>query len=128
MSYVKQAGKGSAKSNFIAHLLVQVMSTISSSEKIIPTTIEYLDIAGLVKGASQGEGLGNKFLSNIRECDSIVQARFMPVHCICKSLPSENSFLRTLSRLSSIVDGLNKCTAFNNVSADSCLYANYLCL
>ena len=49
------------------------MSAISSSEKIIPTTIEYLDIAGLVKGASQGEGLGNKFLSNIRECDSIVQ-------------------------------------------------------
>ena len=49
------------------------MSTISKSEKIIPTTIEYLDIAGLVKGASQGEGLGNKFLSNVRECDSIVQ-------------------------------------------------------
>ena len=77
MSYLKQAGKGSAKLTFIAHLLVQVMSTISSSEKIIPTTIEYLDIAGLVKGASQGEGLGNKFLSNIRECDSIVQARLI---------------------------------------------------
>ena len=60
---------------------LQVMSTISSSEKIIPTTIEYLDIAGLVKGASQGEGLGNKFLSNIRECDSIVQ-----VHAQLQSL------------------------------------------
>ena len=56
---------------------VQVMSSISSSEKIIPTTIEYLDIAGLVKGASQGEGLGNKFLSNIRECDSIVQVTYI---------------------------------------------------
>lgn len=49
------------------------MSTISKSAKIVPTTIEYVDIAGLVKGASKGEGLGNKFLSNIRECDSIVQ-------------------------------------------------------
>ncbi|MFZ7120901.1 MAG: redox-regulated ATPase YchF [Eubacteriaceae bacterium] len=42
-----------------------------NSEKIIPTTIEFLDIAGLVKGASKGEGLGNKFLSHIREVDAI---------------------------------------------------------
>lgn len=41
-------------------------------EKITPATIEFVDIAGLVKGASKGEGLGNKFLSNIRECDAIV--------------------------------------------------------
>jgi GTP-binding protein YchF len=40
---------------------------------LIPTTIEYVDIAGLVKGASQGEGLGNKFLSHIREVDAVVQ-------------------------------------------------------
>ncbi|KAK2080033.1 hypothetical protein QBZ16_002429 [Prototheca wickerhamii] len=39
----------------------------------VPTTMEFVDIAGLVKGASKGEGLGNKFLANIRECDSIVQ-------------------------------------------------------
>jgi len=39
----------------------------------VPTSIEFVDIAGLVKGASTGEGLGNKFLANIRECDSIVQ-------------------------------------------------------
>ena len=39
----------------------------------MPTSIEFVDIAGLVKGASTGEGLGNKFLANIRECDSIVQ-------------------------------------------------------
>ena len=42
------------------------------SARIIPTTIEFVDIAGLVKGASQGEGLGNKFLSHIREVDAIV--------------------------------------------------------
>lgn len=42
-------------------------------EKFTPATIEFVDIAGLVKGASKGEGLGNKFLSNIREVDAIVQ-------------------------------------------------------
>ncbi len=41
-------------------------------EKVIPTTVEIVDIAGLVKGASKGEGLGNKFLANIRECDAIL--------------------------------------------------------
>ena len=43
------------------------------TERPVPTTMEFVDIAGLVKGASKGEGLGNKFLANIRECDSIVQ-------------------------------------------------------
>ncbi len=47
------------------------ISKISGSEKIIPAAIEFVDIAGLVKGASQGEGLGNKFLANIRECNAI---------------------------------------------------------
>ena len=47
------------------------LSKISLSEKVLPTTIEFIDIAGLVKGASKGEGLGNKFLSNIREVDAI---------------------------------------------------------
>ncbi len=42
-------------------------------QKVVPTTIEFLDIAGLVKGASQGEGLGNQFLSHIRQTDAIVQ-------------------------------------------------------
>jgi GTP-binding protein YchF len=50
---------------------LELLTTFSDSEKTIPTTIEFLDIAGLVKGASQGEGLGNKFLSNIREVDAI---------------------------------------------------------
>src|SRR3989338_8597503 len=47
------------------------LAELSSSKKIINTTIEFYDIAGLVKGASQGEGLGNKFLANIREVDAI---------------------------------------------------------
>ena len=40
--------------------------------RIVPATVEIVDIAGLVKGASKGEGLGNKFLGNIRECDAII--------------------------------------------------------
>ncbi|HZK33732.1 MAG TPA: redox-regulated ATPase YchF [Bacillota bacterium] len=45
---------------------------MNDSKKVVPTMVEFLDIAGLVKGASQGEGLGNKFLSHIREVDAIV--------------------------------------------------------
>ncbi|HSR89408.1 MAG TPA: redox-regulated ATPase YchF [Candidatus Udaeobacter sp.] len=52
---------------------LQKLSEVSKSQKIIPTVIEFVDIAGLVKGASEGEGLGNKFLSHIRETDAIVQ-------------------------------------------------------
>lgn len=47
------------------------LTKLNNSAKTIPTSIEFVDIAGLVKGASQGEGLGNKFLSNIREVDAI---------------------------------------------------------
>lgn len=43
------------------------------TEKIIPAVVEFVDIAGIVEGASKGEGLGNKFLANIRECDAIVE-------------------------------------------------------
>ncbi len=49
------------------------LANISNPTKIIPTTIEFVDIAGLVSGASKGEGLGNKFLSHIRECDAICE-------------------------------------------------------
>jgi GTP-binding protein YchF len=50
-----------------------VLSKLSGSKKLIPAAIEFVDIAGLVQGASQGEGLGNQFLSHIREVDAIVQ-------------------------------------------------------
>lgn len=51
---------------------LNVLAKISDSAQIIPARVEFVDIAGLVKGASQGEGLGNKFLSHIREVDAIV--------------------------------------------------------
>lgn len=49
-----------------------VLEKINSSVKVVPTTLEFVDVAGLVKGASAGEGLGNKFLATIRQCDAIV--------------------------------------------------------
>lgn len=52
---------------------LQKLAEVSKSKKIVPTAIEFVDIAGLVKGASEGQGLGNKFLSHIREVDAIVQ-------------------------------------------------------
>ncbi len=51
---------------------LQSLANIVSPEKILPTTMEFVDIAGLVEGASKGEGLGNQFLSNIRETDAIL--------------------------------------------------------
>jgi GTP-binding protein YchF len=51
---------------------LNILSKIYNPKKIIPATVTFVDIAGLVAGASQGEGLGNKFLANIRECDAIV--------------------------------------------------------
>ena len=52
---------------------LQVLGELSHSKKIIPASIEFVDIAGLVKGAHEGEGLGNKFLSHIREVDAILE-------------------------------------------------------
>jgi GTP-binding protein YchF len=52
---------------------LEKLSAISKSEKIIHTAIEFVDIAGIVKNAHQGEGLGNQFLANIRECDAICE-------------------------------------------------------
>jgi obg-like ATPase 1 len=52
---------------------LEKLRELSNSQKSVPTSVEFVDIAGLVKGASKGEGLGNQFLANIRECDSIVQ-------------------------------------------------------
>jgi GTP-binding protein YchF len=52
---------------------LKVLAGIFSSEKILPATVDFVDIAGIVRGASEGEGLGNKFLANIRDCDAICQ-------------------------------------------------------
>ena len=48
------------------------LESMVNPERVIPATVEIVDIAGLVKGASKGEGLGNKFLANIRETDAII--------------------------------------------------------
>jgi len=52
---------------------LSVLAGIFGSEKVIPATVDFVDIAGIVKGASEGEGLGNKFLANIRDADAICQ-------------------------------------------------------
>lgn len=52
---------------------LDALAKMSQSEKVVPAIVEFVDIAGLVKGASEGEGLGNQFLQNIRECDAIAE-------------------------------------------------------
>lgn len=52
---------------------LQTLTEIVHPEKVVPAIVEFVDIAGLVKGASEGEGLGNQFLSHIRECDAIAE-------------------------------------------------------
>ena len=52
---------------------LEPLARVSKTDRIVPTTIEFVDIAGLVRGASRGEGLGNKFLQHIREVDAIVE-------------------------------------------------------
>src|SRR5690349_13470125 len=51
---------------------LKILEDLVKPQRVLPTTIEFVDIAGLVKGASKGEGLGNQFLANIREVDAIV--------------------------------------------------------
>ena len=50
-----------------------VLEKLNKSQKVVPATVEFVDIAGLVRGASKGEGLGNQFLANIRETDAVIQ-------------------------------------------------------
>src|SRR5215204_5909439 len=57
------------------------LAAIVKPKQILPTTVQFVDIAGLVKGAAKGEGLGNQFLANIREADAIVHV----VRCFEKS-------------------------------------------
>jgi GTP-binding protein YchF len=52
---------------------LEVLAKLHNSQKVVPATVEFLDIAGLVRGASKGEGLGNQFLANIRETHAVVQ-------------------------------------------------------
>jgi ribosome-binding ATPase YchF (GTP1/OBG family) len=52
---------------------LEPLAKIFKSERIVPATIEFVDIAGLVRGASQGEGLGKKFMQHIREVDPLVE-------------------------------------------------------
>ena len=52
---------------------LEVLAKIFGSAKILPAAVSFVDIAGIVKGASEGEGLGNKFLANIRDSDAICQ-------------------------------------------------------
>ncbi len=67
---------------------MQVLSGISKSQKVVPTTVEFVDIAGLVKGASKGEGLGNQFLANIRECDALAQVETLFARCMPTGNPA----------------------------------------
>jgi len=74
---------------------LKVLAEMSKSVKITPTTIEFIDIAGLVKGASDGEGLGNQFLAKIREADAIMHVvRFFEdeniIHVHGKIAPEED--------------------------------------
>jgi GTP-binding protein YchF len=55
----------------VPDLRLDKLAAIVNPQRVLPTTMEFVDIAGLVKGASKGEGLGNKFLANIRETDAI---------------------------------------------------------
>jgi hypothetical protein len=51
---------------------LEVLGKLNKSIKVVPATLEFVDVAGLIKGASTGEGLGNQFLAAIRQCDAIV--------------------------------------------------------
>src|SRR5213592_510420 len=55
----------------VPDLRLEVIAEIAQAQKVVPAVVEFVDIAGLVAGASKGEGLGNKFLANIRETDAI---------------------------------------------------------
>src|SRR5205807_6767895 len=61
----------------VPDLRLEVIAEIAQPQKVVPAVVEFVDIAGLVAGASQGEGLGNKFLANIRETNAIL----MMVRC-----------------------------------------------
>ena len=99
---------------------LEKISDISSSERTIFNQLEFVDIAGLVKGASKGEGLGNKFLSNLQNVDAIIHVvrcfedteishvsdKIRPIEDI-KTIETE-LLLSDLSKISNIIDSLKK--------------------
>ena len=76
-------------------------------ENVVPTSFEFIDIAGLVKGASKGEGLGNQFLGNIRNCDAILeQVLNCEGPCVCEAVvdPTQNFAPKSSSKV--LPDGI----------------------
>ena len=71
-----------------------VLAKLVHTEKIVPATVTFVDIAGIVKGASEGEGLGNKFLANIREADAICELILADLQTIENALPKLEKDLR----------------------------------
>ena len=79
---------------------LEVLGKLYNTKKITPAVVEFVDIAGLVKGASKGEGLGNKFLANIRETDAIVH--------VVRCFEDEN-----ITHVDSVIDPLSDIETIN---------------
>jgi ribosome-binding ATPase YchF (GTP1/OBG family) len=75
---------------------LDVLAGIFSSEKVIPAAVSFVDIAGIVRGASEGEGLGNQFLSNIREAEGRLRRS-------CGSLMTPTSFTWTVRSIPPLI-------------------------
>src|SRR5213082_2201051 len=93
------------------------LAAIAKPEKIVPTTVEFVDIAGLVSGASKGEGLGNQFLAHIREVDAIAHV----VRCfVDPNVAHVSGAIDPLADIDSLerrVDGLTKKAKGNDKDA-----------
>lgn len=81
---------------------LEALGKLSESAKVIPATLEFVDVAGLIKGASQGEGLGNQFLSSIRQADAIVHGTSSCCSCRSKAEGEYWPTLRVFSQTSDI--------------------------
>lgn len=73
------------------------LAEIVSPQRIVPATVEFVDIAGLVAGASKGEGLGNQFLANIRECDAIAHSFAVSMTIILSTSQATSTLLEDIS-------------------------------
>ena len=94
------------------------LEEIDKPKKVVPTTIEIVDIAGLVKGASKGEGLGNQFLANIREVDAIIHV----IRCFENDniIHVDGSINRSATRRSSILNYSSKTWKLSRIGSPSC--------